>query len=151
LPIVLPTDGLVPGLKERPTPKNVAEKLDLASDLPIPGTSGVRVFWYEFGPNYKAKNTTPLHWHDSTEVWSIAQGEVVLVLQGGAEQTLRRGDSVVVTGVDHRWENRSGKSCVASVVSLASVRKGKTPPAADDLTKEMTTPYDRPNPASKKN
>jgi quercetin dioxygenase-like cupin family protein len=148
LPVALPTDGLTPGLKEKSTAKTAVEDLARASVLPVPGTSGVRVFWYEFGPEYKATNTTPLHWHDSTEIWSIAQGEVVLVLEGGAEHTLRRGDAVVVTGVNHRWENRSGKSCIASVVSLASVRKGKSPPAADDLTKIMSSPMPRPNPTS---
>jgi len=140
LPIPLPTDGKVPDLSNAGPAETTPDMMTHASWLPKAGSSGYRVFWYEFGPHYKGGNTTPCHWHDSTEIWFIAEGEVVIILASGDERTLRKGESIVVTGIDHRWENRSGRSAIASVVSLASVRTGAAPVTGDDLTKEMTTP-----------
>lgn len=140
LPIRLPTDGRAPALTEGATSATAPEMIKRSSWLPKPNGSGYRVFWYEFGPQYKSTNTTPWHWHDSTEIWSIAEGEVVIILPGGKERTLHRGETVVVTGINHRWENRSGKSAVASVVSLSSARTGARPGAGEDMTADMTTP-----------
>jgi quercetin dioxygenase-like cupin family protein len=140
LPIHLPCEGKAPKLLEGATAETAPDVLMHTGILPKAGSTGYRVFWYEFGPHYRGENTTAFHWHDSTEIWSIAEGEVVIILAGGAERTLRKGESVVVTGIDHRWENRSGRSAIASVVSLASERKGAAPATGHDLTQEMTTP-----------
>lgn len=141
LPTRLPTDGMAPNLTEGASAETTPHALLHTGILPKAGSTGYRVFWYEFGPRYRGDTTTEFHWHDSTEIWSIAEGEVVLVLAGGAERTLRKGESVVVTGIDHRWENRSGRSAIASVVSLASERVGAAPATGLDLTDEMTQPW----------
>jgi mannose-6-phosphate isomerase-like protein (cupin superfamily) len=140
LPTRLPADGKVPDLSHAAPGETTPEIMRRASWLPKTESTGYRVFWYEFGPRYKGETTTACHWHDSTEIWSIAQGEVVIILANGHERTLKKGESIVVTGIDHRWENRSGKSAIASVVSLAATRTGAAPATGDDLTKEMTAP-----------
>lgn len=127
LPISLPTAGLCGVLMSGEGP----EALDKFAPLAPVGSTGVRTYWMEMSPDYRGNNMVPLHWHDSTEIAFIAEGEVILALANGTERVLRKGDAVVITGVEHHWENRSGKNVVAAVVSLASVRTGPAPDGMD--------------------
>jgi len=142
LPMVLPTQGVVPNIRSKPTAANVPEALARSSTLPL--RDGARVAWYEFSPDYRGGKATPLHWHDSWEIWFIVEGEVVLILEDGSEQTLRPGDTAINLGTNHRWENRSGARVLAALVCLGGVRTGAAPPAAGDANARMTA--DQPIP-----
>lgn len=47
-------------------------------------------------------------------------GEIVLILDGGEEKTVRAGDYVVQRGVSHAWDNRTGYTCRMMVVMIAA-------------------------------
>jgi mannose-6-phosphate isomerase-like protein (cupin superfamily) len=135
LPLQLPMEGRVPNIRAKPTAADTPEVLARSSTLPL--RDGVRVAWYEFSPDYKGDKTSPLHWHDSWEIWFIVEGEVVLILDDGSETTLRPGDTAMNFGTNHRWENRSGARVLAALVCLGAVRTGATPPAGDDANARM--------------
>jgi mannose-6-phosphate isomerase-like protein (cupin superfamily) len=135
LPLQLPMEGRVPNIRAKPTAADTPEALARSSTLPL--RDGVRVAWYEFSPDYKGDKTSPLHWHDSWEIWFIVEGEVVLVLDDGSEATLRPGDTAMNFGTNHRWENRSGARVLAALVCLGAVRTGASPPAGDDANARM--------------
>lgn len=52
---------------------------------------------------------SPVHRTESVDYGIMLDGEMVLVLDDGAETTLRPGDVVIQRGTSHRWENRSGR------------------------------------------
>jgi quercetin dioxygenase-like cupin family protein len=49
---------------------------------------------------------SPVHRTQSVDYGIVIDGEVVLVLDDGAETTVYPGDVVVQRGTSHRWENR---------------------------------------------
>jgi quercetin dioxygenase-like cupin family protein len=52
---------------------------------------------------------SPVHRTQSVDYGIVIDGEMVLVLDDGAETTLCPGDVVIQRGTSHRWENRGGK------------------------------------------
>jgi len=56
----------------------------------------------------------------SLDYIAIISGEIVLRLDGGEEKTVRAGEFIVQSGVNHEWHNRSGKVCRMMVVLVAS-------------------------------
>jgi len=50
----------------------------------------------------------------------VLEGEVVLMLDGGEEKVLRKGEFLVQRGVNHAWENRSNDTCRVLFVMVAA-------------------------------
>jgi quercetin dioxygenase-like cupin family protein len=75
-------------------------------DLTVPpARHGTKIRINEFPPGV----VSPTHRTRTVDYGVVLDGEVVLVLDDGAETVLRRGDVVVQRGTDHRWENRTGE------------------------------------------
>jgi quercetin dioxygenase-like cupin family protein len=70
-----------------------------------PAPNGTKIRINEFPPGV----VSPTHRTESVDYGIVLDGEVVLVLDDGAETILRPGDVVVQRGASHRWENRSGE------------------------------------------
>ncbi|KAG9570646.1 hypothetical protein KCU71_g1223, partial [Aureobasidium melanogenum] len=51
--------------------------------------------------------TSPMHRTVSLDYGVVLEGEVVLVLDGGEEKLLQRGDIAVQRGTNHAWRNNS--------------------------------------------
>ena len=47
-------------------------------------------------------------------------GEIVLMLDGGEEKTIRAGEFIVQRGANHAWANRSQQVCRIMVVMVAA-------------------------------
>lgn len=63
-----------------------------------------------------------MHHTDSVDFDVVLEGSVDLILDDGAHP-LQRGDSVVMTGVDHAW--RAGQDgCVLAASNVGSTRRG---------------------------
>ena len=63
-----------------------------------------------------------MHTTDTIDFEVVLSGEVVLELDDGAEQVLRRGDTVVQNGTRHRWANRGTEPAVVAVILLGAHR-----------------------------
>lgn len=61
-----------------------------------------------------------MHRTDTLDMFVIARGEIYLVTDAD-ETLLRQGDTAVVKGVNHAWDNRSSETCliVGTMVSAA--------------------------------
>jgi quercetin dioxygenase-like cupin family protein len=64
---------------------------------------------------------SPVHRTQSVDYGIVLTGEMVLVLDDGAETTLGAGDVVVQRGTSHRWENR-GPGPASMVFVLVDAR-----------------------------
>jgi mannose-6-phosphate isomerase-like protein (cupin superfamily) len=64
-----------------------------------------------------------MHTTDTIDLEVILSGEVILELDGGAERRLGRGDTVVQTGVRHRWRNPGSVPCVMVIFMLGAQRR----------------------------
>jgi quercetin dioxygenase-like cupin family protein len=69
---------------------------------PAHGTK-IRINWFPPGL------VSPVHRTESVDYGIVIDGEVVLVLDDGAETTVYPGDVVIQRGTSHRWENRGGR------------------------------------------
>lgn len=87
-----------------PAPISPLEPDPTESDLTVPpGPHGTKIRINEFPPGA----VSPTHRTQTVDYGVVLAGEVVLVLDDGAETVLRPGDVVVQRGTDHRWENRT--------------------------------------------
>jgi len=53
----------------------------------------------------------PLHRTLSLDYAVVLSGEVVIVLEGGAERTVKTGEIIVNQGAMHKWVNRGAERC----------------------------------------
>jgi quercetin dioxygenase-like cupin family protein len=72
----------------------------------------------DFPPHYSA----PMHRTVTIDYAVVLSGEIVLLLDGGEEKTLRVGDMLVQQGVNHEWCNRGDVPCRVLFV-LVSAKK----------------------------
>ncbi|HVW17832.1 MAG TPA: cupin domain-containing protein [Solirubrobacteraceae bacterium] len=75
---------------------------------PEPGGTKIRI--NEFQPGHLVPGTTrqtPMHRTETIDYGIVLDGEMVLILDDGAEVELAPGDVVVQRGTDHAWANRS--------------------------------------------
>ena len=60
----------------------------------------------------KADSPPPLmHRTESVDYGVVIEGEMTLMLDGGAQVPLKPGSVVIQRGTNHAWANRSGKPC----------------------------------------
>jgi quercetin dioxygenase-like cupin family protein len=64
---------------------------------------------------------SPTHRTQTVDYGIVLEGEVVLVLDDGAETVLRAGDVVVQRGTDHRWENRAAEAARMAFILVDAV------------------------------
>jgi quercetin dioxygenase-like cupin family protein len=57
------------------------------------------------------KGAAPMHRTLSLDYAAVISGEIVLLLDGGEEKTIRAGEYIVQRGVNHSWINRSEAVC----------------------------------------
>lgn len=82
-------------------------------DLTVPPAArGTKIRINEFPPGV----VSPTHRTQTVDYGIVLEGEVVLVLDDGAERILGPGDVVVQRGTDHRWENRGGTTARVAFV-----------------------------------
>jgi quercetin dioxygenase-like cupin family protein len=87
-----------------PAPIAAQEPEPTERDLTVPPAAhGTKIRINEFPPGV----VSPTHRTETVDYGIVLEGEVVLVLDEGAETVLRAGDVVVQRGTDHRWENRT--------------------------------------------
>ncbi len=56
----------------------------------------------------------------SLDYCAVMTGEIVLLLDGGEEKTVRAGEYIVQRGVNHAWANRTQYNCRIMVVMVAA-------------------------------
>lgn len=127
-----------------PTPAPIAptEPEPTERDLtvpPAPGGTKIRV--NEFPPGV----VSPTHRTRTVDYGIVLEGEVVLVLDEGAETVLRAGDVVVQRGTDHRWENRTADVARVAFVLVdgfftAELAESLGPGAVDGLLHDPMRP-----------
>ena len=64
------------------------------------------------------KNGNGMHATDTIDFEYILSGEVTLMLDDGAEMTLRAGDTIVQNGTRHAWQNHGKVPCQMVVFVL---------------------------------
>lgn len=89
---------------------------DLSGQLPRNPPNGI-VFCTT---DIKPRSQTPMHRVLSLEYCAVMMGEIVLIMDGGEEKTVRAGDYIVQRGVNHAWANRTGYTCRIMVVMMAA-------------------------------
>lgn len=72
---------------------------------------------------YMEADDPGMHTTDTIDLEVILSGEVILELDGGAERRLGPGDTVVQTGIRHRWRNPGGVPCVMAIFMLGARRR----------------------------
>lgn len=60
-----------------------------------------------------------MHRTDTLDMFVIARGEIYLVTDVD-ETLLKQGDTAVVQGVNHAWDNRSGETCMIIGVMVSA-------------------------------
>ena len=141
---VVLSDGPVPVVHERPedrarffevwstdaspAPIAPAEREPAERPLQIPPRAhGTVIRVTELEPGARS----PMHRTETIDYGIVLSGELVLVLDDGAEVTVRAGDIVVQRGTDHAWANRSGETVrVAFVLVDGAFAPGLPPPPA---------------------
>lgn len=89
-----------------PAPLAPSEPEPTERDLTVPPSpGGTKIRINEFPPGV----VSPTHRTQTVDYGIVLEGEVVLVLDDGAQTVLRSGDVVVQRGTDHRWENRTAE------------------------------------------
>ncbi len=90
-----------------PAPLAPAEPEPTRRDLTVPpAPRGTKIRINEFPPGV----VSPTHRTQTVDYGIVLEGEVVLILDDGAERVLTPGDVVVQRGTDHRWENRAAQT-----------------------------------------
>jgi quercetin dioxygenase-like cupin family protein len=77
---------------------------------------------------YMEPDASGMHRTATVDYEYVLEGEVVLELDGGAEVTLRPGDSVVQNGTRHAWHNR-GDTTARLVVVIVGANHSTVPGA----------------------
>ncbi|RSL80224.1 hypothetical protein CEP51_006742 [Fusarium floridanum] len=62
----------------------------------------------------------PMHRTQSLDYLVVMSGEIVLVLDGGEEKTVREGELVVQQGTNHQWINRGDVPCKIICVMMGA-------------------------------
>lgn len=77
------------------------------------------------------RNGNGMHTTDTIDFEYVLSGEVDLILDNGAKQTLRAGDTVVQNGTRHAWQNHGTVPCQLVVFVLGVERN----PSGMDLAR----------------
>ncbi|MDX2277894.1 MAG: cupin domain-containing protein [Hyphomonadaceae bacterium] len=101
--------------------------------MPPPGGARFSTLTLPAGANnayhgFIAQNLGPMadpaapgfHCTPSLDLIIVLDGEVELELDQGAARTLRRGDSVVLNGVRHRWSNESTSDATILAIMIGA-------------------------------
>ena len=81
----------------------------------------------------------PVHRTQTLDYAIVVSGEIVLVLDGGAEKTVRAGEFIVQGGASHAWHNRSQETCrLACVMVAAEVARRADGTAIEETKIELT-------------
>jgi len=91
---------------------------DLSGQIPRNTTNGVVFCTTDIKPG----SQTPMHRTLSLDYCAVITGEIVLLLDGGEEKTVRAGEYIVQRGVNHAWANRTQYTCRIMVVMVAAER-----------------------------
>jgi quercetin dioxygenase-like cupin family protein len=86
---------------------NMSMPPDLSNTLPRCPPNGVMFCTTDIPP----KGAAPMHRTLSLDYAAVISGEIVLLLDGGEEKTIRAGEYIVQRGVNHSWINRSEAVC----------------------------------------
>ncbi|KAL8691425.1 MAG: hypothetical protein Q9218_003343 [Villophora microphyllina] len=89
---------------------------DLSEQIPRNPPNGVVFCTTDLKPGAQ----TPMHRTLSLDYCIIMSGEIVLILDGGEEKTVKAGEFVVQRGVNHAWANRTKEICRIAVVMVAA-------------------------------
>jgi quercetin dioxygenase-like cupin family protein len=84
--------------------------------VPEPAAGGVLFRLVTFPPDPAGH----MHRTASLDLALLVSGELVLALDGGEEQTVRPGDTVVLRGAMHAWRNLTNQPAVLAVVMLSA-------------------------------
>ena len=106
---------------------DVPAQIPIRDDVTDPGLgrlpkkfSGTRFYTAELPGGANAPQI-PMHTSDSVDYIAVMRGEIVLVTDKD-EVTLKQGDTLVQTGNNHTWENRTDDVAVLLVVVVGAER-----------------------------
>lgn len=106
---------------------DVPAEIPVRTDVTDPGLgrlpkkfSGTRFYTAELPGGANAPQI-PMHTSESVDYIAVMRGEIVLVTDK-EEVTLRSGDTLVQTGNNHTWENRTDEVAVLLVVVVGAER-----------------------------
>lgn len=106
---------------------DVPAEIPVRADVTDPGLgrlpkkfSGTRFYTAEL-PGGEYAPQIPMHTSESIDYIAVLRGEIVLVTDR-EEVTLRSGDTLVQTGNNHTWENRTDDVAVLLVVVVGAER-----------------------------
>ncbi|CAM1502039.1 Fc.00g040230.m01.CDS01 [Cosmosporella sp. VM-42] len=105
--------------------------IDVRSSVPVNNTDAIPSFSNTLprcppkGANFAISqinpgSQSPMHRTLSLDYGFILSGEIVLVLDGGEEKTLKAGEIIVQQGVNHSWVNRGDEPCRIVFVMLGA-------------------------------
>ncbi|KAJ6551409.1 hypothetical protein B0H19DRAFT_1157526 [Mycena capillaripes] len=95
---------------------NTAPYPELATVLPRCPPEGV-LFCITDIP---AGGSAPMHRTLSIDYAVVLSGEIVLILDGGEEKTVKTGEFMVQRGANHAWQNRTQEPCRIAVVMVGT-------------------------------
>jgi len=105
----------------------VPAEIPIRTDVTDPGLgrlpkkfAGTRFYTAEL-PGGENAPQIPMHTSESIDYIAVLRGEIVLVTDQ-EEVTLRSGDTLVQTGNNHTWENRTDEVAVLLVVVVGAER-----------------------------
>lgn len=105
----------------------VPVRIPIQEDVTDPGLgrlpqkfSGTRFYTAEL-PGGADAPQIPMHTSNSVDYIAVLRGEIVLVTDK-EEVTLRMGDTLVQTGNNHTWQNRTDETAVLLVVVVGAER-----------------------------
>jgi len=87
-----------------------------ANKIPRCPPGGITFGITNIAPNF----TVPMHRTLSLDYAVVISGEIVVLLEGGHETTVRAGDFIVQGGVNHQWVNKTDEECRMAFVTVSS-------------------------------
>jgi quercetin dioxygenase-like cupin family protein len=120
MPLPLPTDGLRPVVDG-----DHGQDVDalIAGMHPEGPQNGFRMGVYVFAPHTGASEVIGIHHHDTVDLIFILDGEMTLNLPT-SKMVLRAGDSLVLNGTSHCFDNESDAPAAIGLVSMGGQRVG---------------------------
>ena len=70
--------------------------------------------------DFKPGGRAPMHRTVSLDYAVVVSGEIVIVLEGGEERTVKQGEMIVQQGANHAWINRTDEVCRMVFVTLSA-------------------------------
>ncbi|KAE9363833.1 hypothetical protein N431DRAFT_432011 [Stipitochalara longipes BDJ] len=70
--------------------------------------------------NIAGNFTVPMHRTLSIDYAVVLSGEIVLRLDNGDERTVRAGEFIIQSGVNHQWINRTNETCRTMFVAVSA-------------------------------